>query len=765
VTDTANPTAGAPPAPEPAASDAVDPVAVEPPATAPGRLDFLCAWAILATAAALAHGQALFDGLWLDDHLHQKRLRTMGWSFGEMLEAAAIEPQTFIECWWQERPLRWQYSRPAAMYLMKAVHEVTGGSIVAHHAVGLALHLGTACLVHLLCVWLTGSRFWSIVAGLLFVVYSHSVGAVGWLAAQNTVLQTFLTLAALLLYARASGLRLRPDLDSAAGEPAPADVPPMRAGLFAAAIGLYVLSLFVRENAVMFPAFALGFDLAFGGWAHVRRRLPAYIGLAGPTLAFLVWRLGFYYHPIPPIYSRMPDGDGYAGWLLAKFMHYLTSAVWLSPMTVGPTGRFHPLSDAPGDAALMAAILAVMGTGYYQACRRIAGWWLWPMWLFVSILPVANILATPHSGYLCGVGFAVAMVLGPALRKTAGPAGMGRWSPGVAIWFLIATCTYIPIYRTTWNAFRAAERLTIDEISADGAPTTETDLYFINLPFVNVYAGLHLEEEWGRPAAGVRVRVLTYAPNVFRMEPDCRVEELDDHSLAVTLDGDRWFSGLLGRFLVEAMRTGGRPIAGQTFVAPDWAYTVRVADADAQGVRTLVFRFAERLDSPRHRIYLTTRDCPAVRLRFGPDRAGSDAGLAKPAVEPYDFGRAAVRLDEGNAAAGEELLAAAASSDVGVSPRAWRAFAGPALAAAEATGSSMGGILRSEQPTASDIAAVARWWRRSVDDGVLRAAWVRRPRQEAVRFTRNGLFRVVEITASIIQTDLYMTGPPYPGPR
>ena len=59
----------------------------------------------------------------------------------------------------------------------------------------------------------------------------------------------------------------------------------------------------------------------------------------------------------------------------------LTAAVWLSPLTVGPTGRFNPLLEVPGDCLFMFVILAVMGAGYFVACRRARGWWLWPLWL------------------------------------------------------------------------------------------------------------------------------------------------------------------------------------------------------------------------------------------------------------------------------------------------------------------------------------------------------------------------------------------------
>src|SRR5207249_1018688 len=102
------------------------------------------------------------------------------------------------------------------------------------------------------------------VGALLFVVYSHSVFAVAWLAANNTVLQTSLTLAALLCYVRASALNLyaaRPkeEPDNTAWTPAPQ----LRRGWFAASLLLWMLAMLSRENAIVLPAILAALDLAF----------------------------------------------------------------------------------------------------------------------------------------------------------------------------------------------------------------------------------------------------------------------------------------------------------------------------------------------------------------------------------------------------------------------------------------------------------------------------------------------------------------------
>ncbi len=580
----------------------------------------------LALATIAAHGWALGDGLFLDDHWHRHELQSRGWSWDDLLDSAVIEPARFVDCWWQTETVRWRYCRPLSIALMKVVHVATGGSVVAQHAVGIVLHFLTTLLVWRLAQWLTGSRPWALVAGLLFVVYSHSVFAVAWLASQNVVLQTGLMLAALMAYLRASRLALRPD------EPRPASPPMPRRGLLLASVGLWGLSLLARESAIVLPALLIAADLAFGGLRHLWARRWAHVMFACVGAMYLYWRIGLVYEPLPELYARNPVEAGPA-WLAAKLLHYLTSAVWLSPMTIGPTGRLNPWTETPGDCIAMIVIVGVMSIGYWQATRRARGWWLWPAWILLSVLPVVPIMATPHTGYMCGVGFAIAMVLGAGLGRAAPAHGAGRWRGGVATWFLIATCIYIPPYRILWQAFLSAESATIDSLVRDERPPDDAAVYFINLPFVNVYAGMSLAERGWAACAGdppQRYRVLTFAPNLLSMDQPCAVEQTDAQSFRVSILRERggesaaataspYFGGLLGRFYVEGMR-GGRALAARQASA-DGEFTVQIEEADATGVWKISFRFRQPLANERYRFYLCTPNCPGGRVRFSPPGA------------------------------------------------------------------------------------------------------------------------------------------------
>jgi len=740
---------------------------------------------ILAGATAGAHGPSLHGGLFFDDHWHRLQLETSSWGWSDLLNAATLEPAKFMGMWWQTEPIRWQYSRPVSIFVMKVVHAVSGGSVIAQHAVSLLLHFANAFMVVALVWRLTRHRYWSIVAGLLFVIYSHSVFAVGWLASQNTVLQTTLILAAIHWYASAARLSLGPDQTEA---PVPRTLP------IPAAIGIatvYVLALYSRENAIMLPVILVAFDVAFGGKGTAKRQWRFHAGMIAISLAFVAWRFLAFHAPMPHIYSRHFEGPAtvspvleYGTWLVAKLLHYICSAIWLSPMVVGPAGRINSWVEAPGDAALTVAIILVLGLGYYSATRRVRGWWIWPLWIVLAYLPVIAILPTPHQGYGGGGGFAIAMVLGPAMRRHVKPKA---WpiSAAVATWFLIATTIYIPIYRTLWNGMRGAESLTTAKLATLPPPKGATDLFFINLPFVNIYAKLCLTEIWGDAAKDMRCHALTFAPAVPGIDLSCELTQVDARTIRITLDrksappgATGYFSGLLGRFLLEGMRSPADPLSQPI---RSELFDVRVPNWTPEfGADTLEFHFNKPLASPGYRFYLATLDCPLAELRFtgespemsepNPSHTPTDrATLAKSKPGIQDVRPAIAALTEGNASAAAVVFDAMAGPDGPARTEALKTL-GPMV---ETLCSALGAPWRSvadlealQEDARSDAwRHVEAWWHRSVDDRQLREVWQDRNRFAAIRHQRDGIFRVRTIASGIIQTDLYMTGAPFSGPR
>ncbi|MCH7700697.1 MAG: hypothetical protein IID37_03315 [Planctomycetes bacterium] len=715
---------------------------------------------LLALAVLAAHGWSLGDKLFLDDHWHVRQLREAGWQPADLLDSTTLVPARFMDMWWQEKPIEWHYARPLSVLLMKVVFHLSGHSVVAQHAVSLLLHWICACMVRSLCLSLTRCRPWALVGGLLFVVYSHSVFAVAWLAAQNTVLQTTLTLGALLCYLRASGLRLGPpgvDRSSLA-------TPIFNWSMFLCSAILLVLGMLSRENAVVFPVIALAMDLSFGGFRHAKRRWAAHLVFGLLALLYTCWRLLIFHHPMPDVYFRRPDGLEYIAWCLAKLMHYLTSSVWLSPMTIGPTGRFNPWVEALGDCVLMLSILFVLGTGYVLACRKVRGFWIWPLWILLSVLPVVPVLATPHSGYMSGVGFAVALVLRPGLGRHIRPRWIGRCCCVVTIWFLVATTTYMPIYRTLWNGVRAGEELTIAQILRSPPPQETTDVFFINVPFVNIYAQVQLADAWNGERPPVRCHTLVFSPTLLAMDQPCTVEQLDEYRLAVSVRGRPYFSGLLGRFLVDGMRDSGRFTAGQQFCGE--LFDIEVVRVDAQGVQELVFTFREPLASSQYTFYVSTQTSAAARLNlWGPGERVKHIAPQPRAVTLAEVNQAVEATGAGRADAAMTLFAATQGDDLQLRERAGRALLPIARHLAAATANPIADQLTSNVIPEINWSLIEAWWLQSIDDRTIVDLWVGRDQLRDLRDSRDQVSAMRRRTATIIRTDLYLSGPPFPGPQ
>lgn len=742
------------------------------------RKYFIALLVLIGAANLAAHGHALWDGLFLDDHWHVLRLAESDWSLSAFFESTTIAPDRFMHAWWQEEPVSWWYIRPFAILVSKVVYHLSGGSVKALHALSILLHGLNALMVHHLVLRMTRRRFWAVVAALLLVVYSHSVYAVAWLAAQNALLQTTLMLAGLLCYARASGLNLyaapadEVDVDLELAGPR---VPRLQLSGLVGFFFCWGLGLLSRESAVILPVFAAAFDLAFGGRRHVRARLGVYAAMGVVAAGFILWRLVFFAHPMPDFYVRRPDGLEYVFWWIAKFLHYFTSVIWLSPMTIGPSGRYNPFVETPGDIVLMLLILGVMGIGYHMSARRIKGYWIWPLWIVLGLLPVVPIVATPHNAYLPSIGFAIGMAIPPALRDKTRPTSVGRWCTGVAIWFLIATTTYMPIYRPMWYSVLAAERMTIAQVMKMPPPPAAREVFFINLPFVNIYARYHLDEALGRPARlgaprqpepRYRTHVLTYAPDLLRMEHACRIEQLDAFRFRLSIEGDRpYFSGALGRFLIEALRPSGRLRAGQA--VPGELFDVQVVSEDRQGVRELEFRFHEPLASDRFCFYVGTPSCSAARVRFTVGEEKANEGQAKPGDAP-DLERvreAIARLEAGESRAAEVLFRAAACGQGPARVEALRGIDEICRPVAEALAAPVLTVTGSGVGIWSDWRQAAAWWVSHVDDAAVAVLPRARAEFAESRWTRDALFRIRHIASRIIQADLYLTGPPFAGPR
>lgn len=730
--------------------------------------------AAISLTVFLLHGLALWDGVVLDDHWHQKGLREHGWSFFELLRTLIIAPADYIDCWWQTRPVVWHYFRPFFIVCMKFAYLVVGrGDETALHALSLGLHWLSSLLVWRLCLRLTGDRTWSLVGGLVFAIYPHSVVTVAWPSSQNVVIQNTLLLGVVLAYLRASRIppALVPGDASRSGAVPPRTGLPYARGALAATWVLWLLAIFTRENAILFPAILASFEFAHGGWRRLWGRRWFFIACGVVGVAFMAWRSALGIDPLPDVYCHRPDGhlSRYAGWLAAKFLHYVCVSIWPAPMVAGPTGRLNPWTEAPGDCVLMLFIVVGMVWMYCRAARRSVGWWIWPLWIVMSILPVVTVVATPHSGYMSGVGVAVGLAV--AMSVPNHPTSPSALRPAVGLAMILGMAFMAPVTRLQWMGTAAAERIVPGWVQASPPAKTVTDVFFINLPFVNVYLKPDLDKRLGPAFSSVRVHALMFAPHPTGMDRRSTLEQLDAHTFIVRVEGQAYFSRLLGRFLVEGFGDRSMFEPGRT-IRTD-AFDVTILERDTQGVWALKFTFPRPLTDPSYCFYFTSGVCGAAKLRFR-DVVASPASpqSSEPSwvqehptlADSLEVEQAAAYLEAGYAAAAIPLLRVAADANHPLRREAEKTLRPVAEFMATALGARCQSVFDRSEVGAASWRDVAAWWTNGVRDDALRDLWQHRRDFDHLTWLRAENEFDRWIASGLIRTDLYLTGPPYRGP-
>lgn len=614
------------------------------PASASRRFHWLAA-AVLAVIILIAHGGSLSDGLFFDDHWHRVTLRNADFTFQDLTEAATFDlPGRLATLWWQTEPLQWRYSRSVAMLFMKLELLLSGGDPRWIHAFALGWHWIACLLVYRIGLWALPHRGWALLAGIMFALDPQSVFALGWTAARNAVVSGVFFAAALHVYALASFVRRAP-IDSYCTRRA-----------FTALL-LWLVALFSRETAVVFPLLLPLLDLSVGGWALVRRRIPVY-GLAATIMcAYLYWRLWIFPTGAPPdIYFTVPRGPEYLLWAGTKMLHMLFAHVIHTPMFLGLSTYTGIDRGAMVEYAIVGAILAVVTAAYLVGARGIRTRWFWLALLILGFAPVIPVFVMPHFAYLPAIATAIGI---PAMLHRL----VGRWrSAGVA--FVVAAAAFpLAVYRYVWRGIVRSEQLVYQDIRSStpehalpdfpaggesdvggNPPAVESPsgageppkLFFINLPICGIYGAVAMRESWGRD--DVEGYVLTFAANPLMMQQTSRVTQTGPRELTVEIDGPGYFSGLSGRMLVDGMRDGRRFVGGERITSAEFDVEIVALAGDGAGgsadggVSVLRFTFPRPLDSPDYFFYVSSPERPARRLRFGSAAPTPEAAAAADAA-------------------------------------------------------------------------------------------------------------------------------------
>ncbi len=711
---------------------------------------------VLLAAVLIGHGGSLRDGLFFDDYWHRATLRSYGWSFHDLVESATFDlPGRLAHLWWQEVPLQWRYARPVAMLAMKLELIASRGSPVGVHAFALGWHLLATWMVYLIALWALRSRGWALLAAALFALQPHSVFAVSWIAARNALVSGALFFAAVVAYLHASPMRRE------AGRP-------LSVPWLVLSLALWLLALFARETAVIFPlvivlldwAAARATPLPSGEGANGKCRMPnaeravsagsaplppippeggggrrrslgafargapwlVYALVASLTLGYLYWRLVVFPTSRPPeIYFTAPHGLVYVPWALGKLLHMVFALVFHTPMFLGLATYGSSVWAHVLVFGVMALLVGGIGAWYAWASRGLGSRVVWPIWLIAAFVPVIPVFVMPHFGYLPAAALAVMLaVMVRALRR--------RWRSVAAAVVLASSLWSLAIYRFAWRGIVRNEQVVYADIEDNTPrPAPGARLFFINLPVAGIYAAVALREAWGLD--DLEGYVLTFAPQPLMMDRPSVVQRVGPRELVVSTPPPGYFSGLSGRMLIDGMRPGQPLAAGM--VIPGELFDTTILQADPRGVTRLKFTFKRPLDDPSYYFYVSTPARPACRLVFGKWPENGERRMAN----------GELRMANGELDAAGMLRIARAVAAMRADPaQAW-------LARLDATGLSDADADRLER------------WLGQVHAAQTYEQWERwREAHRAVLHERRYYFRIIRFFGRFVKSDLFLTG-------
>jgi hypothetical protein len=242
------------------------------------------------------------------------------------------------------------------------------------------------------------------------------------------------------------------------------------------------------------------------------------------------------------------------------------------------------------------------------------------------------------------------------------------------------------------------------------------------------------------------------------MDQPSVLEKLDDHSFTVATSGRKYFSGLVGRFALEAFRGKDLWKAGDRVDSGE--FIAEVLEADEHGVGKLKFTFRERLTDPSYCFYFSSPECAAAHIRF-------DALIKRdlPAM-PQLCDTVAVegtirRLEAGYWLSALPLFATAADRTCPGSERAAAALHEVVGYMARALGAPVQTLFNRRELSPEEWRIAREWWLSSVDRQALSEIWLHRHDFDDMVYLRYEIDWDRFVAGEVIHTDLYLSGPPW----
>ena len=565
--------------------------------------------AVIVLAVAAFHGRSVDDGLMLDDNNHRAELHENGWSLRNMVDASHLGGERRrVHMWWQDQADQY-FFRPLAFFLMKTEYVICRWHPAPMHIFSLAWTALNCVLVLLLARSVGLSLIWATLAGLLFVVHPANALTTQWIACQNEQMATAFLLAGLICWARRTGW-VRWD--------GSATTPDGPWWAFAALL-CFIAALACRETAVVFAPLVILGDYLLRP-TRLKSRQSVYALLVLLTLAYFFMRhaaLGGFTLLGPP-YAYLPSTPGFTRFIFDKFFYYCIGLFAYVPI-IGFAGldamRSQPTAFY-GSFAVVACMWAVLLT-WLRPARHI--WYMLAL-ATIPLAPVLPVFASAHHLYMASAGamLAVVMVIHAIWQRVSQFVDSTRRNAramlAVALsLYLITGAGLNLLFSSSFSGFSALSQLPAIEATELNGPYHPNDrLFFINLPPLGFNCMPAIEERTGvSPLTGY---VLTFSSDFLGMNQPSSIERVDDRTLRVRTDGPGYFSGQMGRSMLEAIGRNAPFRQGERFETPD--FQVEITRADDAGIQELTFTFPRPLDDPTYHFFFGSSQFVAYPLPF-----------------------------------------------------------------------------------------------------------------------------------------------------
>lgn len=362
---------------------------------------------------------------------------------------ASYFPRWFVTSWMDEI---WGFVPDEVRPFMALSYQLTAlpgpGSTWAHHALNIALHAANALLVFAMGRRLAGLRVdASAFAALVFALLPVCAESVVWITGRVDSMPAAFYVGALLLYAR---------WRDHAGRPL----------LYWASVGVYLLALFTKQNAITLPAMIVAFDaLAPARPRPIAKRAAAYAPFAALTAGYLALRY--------VLFGQAAREEQLRTDMLAAFpgmvMRHLADVV---------AGNRSAEAALVWSLVALAVVLAIAARGSSErrnAARTVV--LFGPVWWLLGVAPVVVAgYESPRHVYLAAMGWAI--VLGGAFQSVAGVVDRRWWRTAAAVLALVVALAYgarlldvVAEWRETADVSARAVRL-VEETALAAPPGT-----------------------------------------------------------------------------------------------------------------------------------------------------------------------------------------------------------------------------------------------------------------------------------------------------